>query len=605
MAQRSGRSHIPPAANLVDLLRWRAGRGPERIGFTFLVDGDRQESNLSYGALDRWARAIAAWLRARGAAGERVLILTPPGLDFIAAFFGTLYAGAIAIPAFPQRPNRPMPRLNILAADATPRFAMTTTAVLADLAPRLGDHAALTRLEWLATDTVELALADAWQPPAIADSDIAYLQYTSGSTSTPKGAMITHANVIANMAMIHEAFAHPPDQPAVSWLPVYHDMGLLSTVLEPLYVGVPCVFMSPLVFLQRPLRWLQAISRYRAATSGAPNFAYDLCVRKVKPEQRGELDLSAWSLAFSGSEPVRAETLAAFSAYFAPCGFRQEAFYPCYGLAEATLFVTGGARRAAPRIASFDAEALQSHRVKPAMNGGGRLLVDCGWPRGGLEVVVVDVDRGQPVGEGEIGEIWVRGASIAVGYWNRPEESLETFGARLADGRGPFMRTGDLGFVRDGSLFITGRHKDLIIVDGRNHYPHDIELTAEQSHALLKPAASAAFAVEIDGEERVVVVAEADYRLRSSAGSGSVAEDLELAAAAAALRAAVSEHHDLPLHDVVFVRPGTIPRTTSGKIRRAECRARYLRGELDGVHAPSLRRQAARAAAAAYARPGS
>jgi acyl-CoA synthetase (AMP-forming)/AMP-acid ligase II/acyl carrier protein len=354
----------------------------------------------------------------------------------------------------------------------------------------------------------------------------------------------------------------------VGWLPLYHDMGLIGNVLQPLYVGARAVLLSPLTFLQRPALWLAAVARYRATTSGGPNFAYDLCARKVGEEEKAGLDLSSWSVAFNGAEPVRAETVERFAAAFAPCGFRRAAFFPCYGLAEATLFVTGGAPGAGPVIRPVDAAALERHQVADAPPGApGRALVGCGRAAAGQAVRIVDPESGAPCAPGRVGEVWVAGPSVAAGYWGRPEETARTFGARLA-GEGPFLRTGDLGFLADGELFVTGRRKDLIILRGRNHYPQDLERTAEASHPALRPGCGAAFGVDRDGEERLVILQEVE---RSAADPAGIAD---------AVRRAVAGEHEVAVEEVVLVRSGTVLKTSSGKVRRAACRAAYLAGEL-------------------------
>ncbi|HEX2222817.1 MAG TPA: fatty acyl-AMP ligase, partial [Thermoanaerobaculia bacterium] len=488
---------------LAGLLRVRAAERPDRVAFTFLADGEVEGGRLTYAELDHQARAIAAALRQTLAPGDRALLLYPPGLEFIAAFFGCLYAGVIAVPAYPPRPNdRSQSRLRSIAHDAEPRAALTTSAILAgagDLAPELAV------LRWLPTDALPPFGADA-EGFGFADGDgisepepdsVAFLQYTSGSTAAPKGVMVTHANLLHNERMIGEAFGQDEDTVVAGWLPLYHDMGLIGNVLQPLHAGARCVLMSPVAFLQKPLRWLEAISRYRATTSGGPNFAYELCVRKTTVEERARLDLSSWKVAFNGAEPVRETTLERFAEAFAASGFRREAFYPCYGLAEATLFVTGGELGRFPRVEVVDAAALERNEVRPAFDGDpARRLVSNGRAWLGQQVVLADPETGLECPAGRVGEIWVAGPSVARGYWRNPEATERDFGAFLADGQGPFLRTGDLGFAAGGELYVTGRLKDLIIIRGRNHYPQDLELTAERSHPDLHAGGGAAFAVD-------------------------------------------------------------------------------------------------------------
>jgi amino acid adenylation domain-containing protein len=552
-------------ATLASLLRGRAGERPGKVAFTFLADGEAEGERLTYGELDRRARTIAAALRASLAPGDRALLLYPPGLEFIAAFFGCLYAGVIAVPAYPPRLNdRSQERLRAVARDAEPRAALTTASILtAAAALPIPELAAVC---WIATDSLEASMLELPEPDP---ESIAFLQYTSGSTSTPKGVMVSHANLLHNEGMIGEAFRQDEDTVVVGWLPLYHDMGLIGNVLQPLWAGGTCVLMAPVAFLQKPLRWLEAIHRYRGTTSGGPNFAYELCVRRIAEEQRAGLDLSSWRVAYNGAEPVRAETLERFAVAFAPQGFRPEAFFPCYGLAEATLFVSGGEAGTVPPVAHLDAAALEAHEARPSESEEARRLVSCGHAWAGQRIVVADPETGSDLAAGRIGEIWIAGPSVARGYWRNPEATERDFAARLESGEGPFLRTGDLGFLRDGELYVAGRLKDLIIIRGRNHYPQDLELTAERSHPDLRPGSGAAFSVEVSGEERLVLVQEVERRRRD-----------EFEEVAEAVRGAVAREHEVQVHEVVLVRVGTVPKTSSGKIQRSACRALYLAGEL-------------------------
>ena len=537
-------------ATLTSLLGFRAAEQPEREAYVFLSDagehaGEKTAARLTWGELDRRARAIAIALRESLQPGDRALLLYPPGLEFVAAFFGCLQAGVVAVPAYPPRlHDRSQTRLRAIARDAEPRAALTTSAILAALAESPLPELAAVR--WIATEGLAGSGTELPEPDP---ESVAFLQYTSGSTATPKGVMVTHANLVHNERMIGEAFDQDESSVVVGWLPLYHDMGLIGNVLQPLHAGARCVLMSPVAFLQRPRRWLEAVSRYRGTTSGGPNFAYELCVRRIPPEQREGLDLSSWRAAFNGAEPVRAETMERFAEAFAPCGFRAEAFYPCYGLAEATLFVTGEDAGRPPRV--------EDRRVS------------CGRAWGGQRIAVVDPEAGIELPPGLEGEIWVEGPSVARGYWRNPEATERDFHARLAGGEGPFLRTGDLGLLRGGELYVTGRIKDLIILRGRNHYPQDIELTAERSHPDLRPGGGAAFSVDVMGEERLVVVQEVERRRRS--GLEELSE---------AVRRAVAEEHEVQVHEVVLVRAGTVPKTSSGKVQRRLCREHYLNGEL-------------------------
>jgi acyl-CoA synthetase (AMP-forming)/AMP-acid ligase II len=583
------------ASSLIDILRWRALNQPDLRLYTFLADGETDEVVITCAELDRRARAIAAVLQYADLVGERALLLYAPGLDYIAGFFGCLYAGVVAVPAYPPEParlDRTLPRLQTMVADADATVALTTSPILSMAQFLFGQAPDLEALQWIATDTIPDQEADDWREPVLSQDSLAFLQYTSGSTHVPRGVMVSHGNLAYNSDLISQKFELSSASVGVVWLPPYHDMGLIGGILQPAYCGVHCVLMSPLDFLQRPPRWLQAVSNYDATVSGGPDFAYGLCVRKINAEQRSELDLSSWSLAFNGAEPVRAPTLERFAEVFAPCGFRRDAFYPCYGLAEATLIVSGGSRAAPPVIQAFDETALEQDRVVPVGSGddNGRALVGCGQNLRGQKTVIVDPDSLTPCSPDRVGEIWVAGPSVAQGYWNRLDETKETFEARLADtGEGPFLRTGDLGFMRDGELFITGRLKDLIIIDGLNHYPQDIEHTLEQSHWALRPGCSAAFSVDVDARERLVVVAEvaqrhkwARYREEAGVGVTSGSEpSLSAQDVVGEIRRAVAQAHDLRVHDVVLLEPRTVPKTSSGKIQRHACRDRYLAGTLE------------------------
>ena len=563
---------------LIDLLRYRADHQSERGAYAFLADGEEPESSVDYDGLDRRARDVAARLQALGVtSGERILLLYPPGLEYVAAFLGCLYAGVVAVPAYPPRLNRPISRLRAIAADSGATAALTTATVLSNLGRRLAHAPEMKSLRWLSTDDGE-DLSEGWRRPETGADTLAFLQYTSGSTAAPKGAMITHGNLLHNLEMIYHGLGHTPESRMVSWLPPYHDMGLIVGILQPLYGGFPAALMPPVSFLQRPIDWLRAISRLGADSAGAPNFAYDLCARKITQEERATLDLSNWTKAFNAAEPIRPETLDRFAEAFEPCGFRWEAFYPAYGLAEGTVFVSGGTETDPPVLLPLEGAALERDRVVAAPSPEGkdsRTLVGCGRALADQEIVVVDPQALTRCPPDRVGEVWVSGPSVAKGYWGQAEETESTFRAHLADtGEGPFLRTGDLGFLQQGELFVTGRLKDLIVVRGRNHYPQDIELTAEQSHVALRPGGGAAFSVDADGGERLVIVQELERRHVRSADAGEVT---------AAVRRAVAEHHELEIHAVVLVRTGSIPKTSSGKIQRRATKAAYLEGTLPVV----------------------
>jgi len=571
--------HLPGSffgpSNLVDLLRHRASHQAQDRAFTYLVDGETEEILLTYQALDRMARAVAARLQAANLEGERALLLYPAGLDFIAAFFGCLYAGVVAVPAYPPRRNRSLSRIQAIVDDAEAKIALTTFPVWERVQSVLDQSPDLKKIDWLCTDQLPAGVEDEWHAPDVHGDTLAFLQYTSGSTGTPKGVVLTHANLMHNSASIAYAFEHTRSGSGVFWLPSYHDMGLIGGILQPMYIGQANVLLSPMSFLQKPYRWLQAISRYRCTISGGPNFAYDLCVRKITPEQVKTLDLSRWCLAFNGAEPVRAETIDQFSKMFAPAGFRREAFYPCYGMAEATLIISGGFKAAPPVVRTFDAEALEKNQAIDALadEEGARELVGSGGNLLDQRIVIADPDRMTSLPADRIGEIWVSGPSVAQGYWNQPELTAKIFHAYLKDtGEGPFLRTGDLGFMQDGELFITGRLKDLIIIRGRNYYPQDIELTVGKCHPRLRLDNGAAMAVEIEGTERLVIVQEIERR-----------QQRDVDGVFEAIRREVAAEHELPVEAITLVKAGSIPKTSSGKIQRHACRKAFIDGELDVV----------------------
>ncbi|MBN1219684.1 MAG: SDR family NAD(P)-dependent oxidoreductase [Anaerolineae bacterium] len=573
LADEPDAAPIPPT--LVDLLQWRAQSQPNWRAYTFLLDGEVEEAHLTYQELDQQARAIGGWLQSLNIAGERVLILYPPGLEYVAAFFGCLYGGNIAVPAYPPRLNRPSPRLQAIVADAQPVVALTTPSIFSSLERRFAHTPELKALRWLTFDDLPGGAAADWQPPITTPDSLASLQYTSGSTGSPKGVMVSHGNFMRNLNLIRHAFAIGPEDRGVFWLPLYHDMGL-GSILEPMYIGAYATIMSPLAFLQRPVRWLQAISRYRATISGAPNFAYNLCVDKITPDQRETLDLSSWQLAFCGAEPVRQTTLERFVAAFEPYGFRREAFYPCYGLAEATLIVSGELGPERPVVRTVHQTALEQNQAVEASPAetAALSLVSCGQTLLDQKIVIVHPKTMTLCPPHQVGEIWVSGSSVTQGYWRQVEETRQTFQAYLADtGEGPFLRTGDLGFLHEGRLFVTGRLKDLIIIRGRNYYPQDIELTVEQSHPALQPGSGAAFSVESAGEERLVIVYEVKRRHRQP----NVVEVV------GAIRQAVADHHSLPVYAITLIQTLSLPKTSSGKIKRHACRADFLAGKLQVI----------------------
>ncbi len=564
-------------SSLVELSRHRALHQPELPVYTFLVDGENEEQTFNCFQLDSQARRIAAHLQQLNLKGERALLLYPPGLEYIAAFFGCLYAGVVAVPAYPPDPtrlSRTLPRLQAIVKDSEAACVLTLESIqsmaetIFEQAPDLG------KLRWIATDQFEESLGEAWVPQKISSDTLAFLQYTSGSTGTPKGVLLSHGNLIYNSSLIAEAYEHHSKSQGVIWLPPYHDMGLIGGIIQPLYKGFSCTLMSPLAFLQKPVRWLQAITRYQATTSGGPNFAYELCIRKVTEEQITNLDLSSWSLAFTGAEPIRSETLDRFVEQFKKCGFQKSAFYPCYGLAEATLIVSGGKKGEPIKTEKLCAKSFELLEEDSPTS---KEIVACGKNLKGQNIAIVDPASSKLCNEGEIGEIWVSGPSISLGYWNQKEETDYHFQARLEDSEsGPYLRTGDLGFLKDDHLFVTGRLKDLIIIRGQNHYPQDIELTVEQSHSALRTGCGALFSVEVNSEEQLIVA----YELEKSVTLNNSEEaDLILSS----IQKAVSEQHGLQVYAIALLKTGTVPKTSSGKISRYASKQAFLEGTLESV----------------------
>jgi acyl-CoA synthetase (AMP-forming)/AMP-acid ligase II len=555
------------AGSFVEILRLWASLRPDRSALAFLDGHAALVADYSFARLQREADAVAARLLEVARPGDRALLLFPPGPEFVAAFFGCLIAGVVAVPAHPPDATTDAGALRAIAAHAGARVALAPGALTERVAP----------LPILAFEECVARPGAPAHAPAVGPDTVAFLQYTSGSTGRPRGVVVTHGNLLHNERVIREAFGHDSDRTIFAgWLPLYHDMGLIGNVLQPIYLGVTSYLMAPRDFIRRPSLWLKAISRYRATTSGGPSFAYAHCVDRIVPAEREELDLRSWEVAFDGAEPVRDDVIERFVTAFAPHGFRRESFLPCYGLAESTLFVTGVA---ALRRLAVDRAALADGRVVRAEGAGTITLVGCGHAFGGQEVAIVDPVSSARCEGDRVGEIWVRGPSVARGYFADPEPNQATFGARLlADPGGPWLRTGDLGFLVDGELYIAGRLKDVIIVHGRKHHPEDLERTVERASDSLRLGGAVAFSVDRDGEERVVVVHEVDRRR---------AETFDAAKTAADIRQAVANGHGIRVHTVAFVAAGAVPRTTSGKVQRRLCRTRFLDGALEQLGEPA------------------
>lgn len=561
--------------SFADVLVQRAQDHGDR-GYTFLVDGEQQEVFVSYAELHKKALAIANVLAARGLGHERVILLFPPGLEFIAALFSCFYAGAVAVPLAPPNPKRmqdELVRMTALTRDSGAKAVLTTQMFYSVFQTLPEVDPLFATLDFIVFEQALLEPLHSLQPASVQKDQLAFLQYTSGSTGQPKGVMVTHRNILENAALLQRACDHDDSSTVVSWLPMFHDFGLIGCAFQPLFLGSSCVIMSPLAFLQRPVRWLQAIARYRAHSSGAPNFAFELCVRKISEKECEGLDLGSWRNAPCAAEPIRKSTLQRFTDRFSRYGFRASAHWPCYGLAESTLLTTGGPPGRGMVAYDFSASALQKGYARLAQPGDvdSQTLVALGDTREGGEVAIVSPDKGERLPEGEVGEIWLCGPSVTAGYFGKPEETARTFHAQLADRPGQsYLRTGDLGFLFQGELFLTSRLKDLLIIRGRNYYPQDLEQTAESASDLVRAGCCAAFSIEVEEEERPALVVEVMAQVDAD----------QAAAIGSAIRQAISERHGLVLRTICLVPPGSIPKTSSGKLQRSRCRADLLSGKL-------------------------
>jgi acyl-CoA synthetase (AMP-forming)/AMP-acid ligase II len=565
---------------LLDLLRHSAAERPHERAYTFLRDGDDESENLSYAQLEERVRSVATLLQDRGCEGQRVVLLFAPGLEFVAAFFGCLFARAVAVPVYPPDPGRlefSIERVRSVVADSDPALLLYGPELeplresIVRSCPELGKR------PWVCIDQAGAFEAGAWKDPGVRPGELAFVQYTSGSTSDPKGVMLSHAALVSNQRVIHDRVRLGPDSVLLSWLPLYHDMGLIGIVMHSLYLGASCYLMSPFDFLRRPARWLHAITRHGATLSGGPNFCYELCVRRIPDEAKEGLDLSSWEVAFNGSEPVRMETLRRFAEAFEPWGFRKEALYPCYGLAESSLMVTGSRKGEGAHALTLDASALARNRIVRAGPGAGRTceVVCCGDPSDGHSLRIVDPETGRRCDDDEVGEVWASGPSIGEGYWGRPEQSRDVFRATVSDSPDQvFLRTGDLGFLHRGRLYITGRIKEVINLRGRNLYPQDVEAAAQEADRALRAGCGIAFAVSAAGEDWVVLVQEVDP---------TKTEDPS--ALLARIREQVMVRQQVQLAAVCLVPPRTVPKTSSGKLKRAACRETFLAGGLEEISA--------------------
>jgi len=560
-------------SDMVGLLRHRAEATPNQIAFVFLVDGEGEEEVITYAELDRQARAVAATLQARLDTYDRVLVIYPQGLAYLAALFGCMYAKTLAIPLQPPDPRRlerTLPKLESIVKDGGVKLVLTTEQMLSGAQGLLPRGSALAGVPWVGTDTMNSALAERWVPPAILPTDMAYLQYTSGSTSSPKGVIVSHLNLVHNLTDFCVDYGHDAHSIIVTWLPTFHDLGLVYGVFMPVFRGFKGVILDPMAFLARPIRWLRAISHYRGTHSPAPNFAYDICVSKTSEEDRVGLDLSCWKVALNGAEPIRYESEARFVDAYAPYGVTWSTLSHAYGMSETTAKIASEPHDSEPEFVWADPVALEENRVVDVVNHPDpRVLASCGTTDTDTTVVIANTETFAQLPDDRVGEIWVGGTTITQGYWERPDATREVYGVRLSDtGEGPYFRTGDLGFTRGGRVFVTGRLKDMIIIRGENHYPQDIEWDVQFSHNALRPNSIAAFSITDDGRERVVVVSEA-YGEKLAGHQEEVF---------AAVREAVAEH-GIQVSAIQLIPARSIFKTSSGKIMRGRVKMAWLNGE--------------------------
>lgn len=574
-------TRIQPST-LVELLRYRATEQPDGHAYTFLVDGKKETPPLTYSELDRQARAIAAYLQKYQAKGERALLLYPQSLEVVAAFAGCLYAGVIAIPVPPPesgRLKRTLPRLRAIVRDANAGFALVTESILALIEGVKEEFPEFDRVKWITTESIDISLAEEWKDPEVDKDALAYLQYTSGSTNIPKGVMLSHFNLMHHCGYLQKACGYEPDSVTLTWMPYFHDYGLVEGITVPLYNGTPCYLMSPFAFIKRPIQWLKNITRFKVTHSQAPNFAYDLCTRRLKAADLAELDLRSWQAAGNAAEPINPKVMEKFVDTFAPYGFSWETFAPAYGLAEYTLLISTKPKGTTPVLVAIDAAAYERRKiveVSPDRTKGVRYVPSCGSRVCDTRIAIVNPDTLQLCAPDEVGEIWASDPSVARGYWQRDDATEETFQAYIAGtGEGPFLRTGDLGFMLDGELFITGRIKDLIIVRGTNHYPQDIEWSVQHLDPVFRPDYGAAFSIEDGGEEQLAIVQELERR------SG----EIDTAKLIADIRQEIAEEHEIMTHSIVLAKAGTVLKTASGKIQRRAIRQNFLDGKMDIIDA--------------------
>ncbi|MGV7929750.1 MAG: fatty acyl-AMP ligase [Spirochaetota bacterium] len=562
--------------NIATLLEDRSVEHPDTIAYKFIGYNSNDEiieNNITYFNLDRAARRIASVLDSYKSFGTRALLIFPPGIDYITSFFACLYSGTIAVPVYPPFTTKYYTQFLSILSNSKPKFILSNTEITKNIKPIIEKHSNFRNLIWVNPKRIFSKIEN--YDFNIKINLIAFIQYTSGSTSNPRGVMLSHENLMHNLFLIHRYFCHNSNSCGVIWLPPYHDMGLIGGILQPLYGGFPVILMSPFDFLKKPFRWLQAITKFKATTTGGPNFSYELCLQKISENQLKDLDLTSWDLAFNGAEPIKPSTIENFTKKFGICGFNPKAFYPCYGLAESTLIVTGGIKNTLPTIIHVKKKELLENKVVLASDDfPGQTLtqncISCGAPLDDNEVLIVNPESGEKCESDRIGEIWVKSRSVALGYFDDSSSTNQTFNAYLSDtGEGPFLRTGDLGFLYENQLYVTGRIKDMIIINGKNIYPHDLERTAENSHPSLRKGCNAAFAIIIDTQPKLVLVQEIID-----------GEDSNIKEMYSSIRKCIATNHDLYIDKIVLIEARTIPKTSSGKIKRHACLNDFLSNKL-------------------------
>jgi len=563
-----------PADDMVSLLLQNGAKYAEKDQLIFLEDGTDETQKDTYAEVLSKAKAIAARLQSTGEKGNHVLLLFPPGNAFMISFYATILAGMVAIPAYPPRKRKLDPRFLSILNDARPKIILGTETILRDLQQADLGETDLGNMQLVAYESVELDLRDRWVDPKISKDDLVLLQYTSGSTGKPKGTMVSHGNMIHNLECIYQSFNFDENLIVCSWLPSFHDMGLVGNLIEPTYAGGTTIYMPPIAFIKNPLNWLKVITDYKVTCTGAPNFAYDYCVEKINEQDIESLDLSSLTILYSGSESVREETLKKFHSTFARAGFSINQFFPVYGMAETVLLISGGDYKAAPVYTHVDIQSLEKNKVVVTDKGSsGRSLTGCGFPWIGESVAIVHPENHRILPYGEIGEIWTRGGSVTQGYWNKPEETESVFKAKIdTDPEGEWLRTGDLGFIHEGQLYISGRLKDLVIIRGINYFPNDIEHSVEKCHPALRQNANAAFSIDIEDGEKLVVIQEVERSHMRDFDEHEIIENIQQA---------IFADHNIQADVILLTRFGSIKKTSSGKTQRFAMRNAYLNDELD------------------------